>query len=308
MLHPLRHLTWAIAMAAATLLSACGGGGGSGAGGPQVTSTSVSQPKLASPLVVTLNGTNLDINVLVQSATCTNIVRAADSTATQARYTCYPNKVGAQQLTVFDTSKPAGANTLTAIDFTVPSPEVTLTVRNTSGSVDGQVVILLEWEKTPVTAANFLYYATTGFYDGTLFHRLVPGFVVQGGGFVLSGSTLVQKPPTREPIFLEVDKGLSNVQWTVAMARTPERNSATSQFFVNLVDNAAVLDPVPAISNRDGYAVFATITAASRSVVQSIAAVASTDGACPRLYPLEPTRLDCVPVDPIVITKAEWTR
>ncbi len=115
---------------------------------------------------------------------------------------------------------------------------------------DGEIVIALESVKTPLTVANFLNYVNTGFYGSTIFHRVVPGFVVQGGG---ETTGFVTKTGLGAPITLESNVGLSNLRGTIAMARTSDANSATSQFYFNTVDNGS-LDYQSAAN--PGYAVF----------------------------------------------------
>lgn len=116
----------------------------------------------------------------------------------------------------------------------------------------GRILLELDPAKAPVSVENFLGYVRGGFYDGTVFHRVVPNFVVQGGGF---SDAMVQKP-TKAPIKNEWTNGLKNAKGTISMARTSDPNSATSQFFLNLKDNAA-LDG----ANGPGYAVFGRIVA-----------------------------------------------
>lgn len=115
----------------------------------------------------------------------------------------------------------------------------------------GNFVIEVWQDKAPLTAANFLGYVDSGFYEGTIFHRIVPGFVVQGGGYTFD----LQEKPTKDPIQLETEAGLSNDYKTVAMARQDYAHSATSQFFVNLQNNEA-LNPT---SRNRGYAVFGKV-------------------------------------------------
>ena len=115
----------------------------------------------------------------------------------------------------------------------------------------GDFVVELDDARAPLTVANFLQYVTEGFYTDTIFHRVVSGFVVQGGGYT---ADLAAKP-TRESIPNESGNGLSNRRLTIAMARTGEPHSADSQFYVNLADNVA-LDPKP---TRWGYAVFGRV-------------------------------------------------
>jgi cyclophilin family peptidyl-prolyl cis-trans isomerase len=140
-------------------------------------------------------------------------------------------------------------------------------------TVEGEVTIGLFASQAPQTTANFLAYVEEGFYDGrdgvgpTVFHRIVPDFVVQGGGFLADGT----RKPTRAPIVNESDNGLRNRRGTLAMARTGQLDSATSQWFVNLVDNP-FLD---ARRGRDGYAVFGEVTA-GMEVFEAIAAAPAT--------------------------------
>ena len=131
----------------------------------------------------------------------------------------------------------------------------------------GEFVIVLDPNTAPLTVANFEQYANDGFYDGTLMHRVVPGFVIQGGGY-LPGLTAKD---TRASIANEGHNGLKNVRGAVAMARTDDPNSATSQFFVNLIDNASL----DATLTSPGYAVFGTVTS-GMDVVDAISAVATT--------------------------------
>lgn len=123
----------------------------------------------------------------------------------------------------------------------------------------GDLVLELDRAKAPITVENFVRYAKKGFYDGTVFHRIVPGFVIQGGGFEPSG---VQKK-TEAPIDNEWQNGLKNLRGTLSMARTADPKSATSQFFVNLKDNDALDRP---ISGGAGYAVFAKVIAGMGTV------------------------------------------
>ena len=133
----------------------------------------------------------------------------------------------------------------------------------------GDITIQLEPEKAPKTVANFLDYVKSGHYDGTVFHRVIGGFMIQGGGFT---PDMAQKP-TRAPIPLESRNGLKNERGTVAMARTSVPDSATSQFFINVVDNA-MLDQ-PNARDGQGYAVFGRVVA-GMDVVDRIRAVETT--------------------------------
>ncbi|GMV74394.1 MAG: hypothetical protein AMXMBFR78_13450 [Rubrivivax sp.] len=115
----------------------------------------------------------------------------------------------------------------------------------------GDIVVELDAAKAPKSVENFVQYVKAGHYDGTIFHRVIDGFMIQGGGFT---PDRVQKP-TRAPIALEAGNGLSNVRGTMAMARTAAPDSATAQFFINVVDN------LPLDSYGGGYAVFGKVVA-----------------------------------------------
>ncbi|MCP1312748.1 peptidylprolyl isomerase [Halomonas sp. 707D7] len=134
----------------------------------------------------------------------------------------------------------------------------------------GDITITLDHEKAPKTAANFEQYVRDGFYDGTLFHRVIDGFMVQGGGFDQS----FEQKPTREPIENEADNGLQNTIGTVAMARTQDPHSATAQFFIN-VGNNAFLNHSGKNLQGWGYAVFGEVTD-GMDVVNAIKGVATT--------------------------------
>jgi peptidyl-prolyl cis-trans isomerase A (cyclophilin A) len=129
----------------------------------------------------------------------------------------------------------------------------------------GNIVIELNADKSPKTVENFLQYVRDKHYDGTVFHRVINGFMIQGGGFT---SDMVQKS-TRAPVILEASNGLKNDNYTVAMARTGNPNSATAQFFINVNDNAMLNAPQP---DGYGYAVFGKVIS-GMDVVDKIKAV-----------------------------------
>ena len=134
----------------------------------------------------------------------------------------------------------------------------------------GAIVIALYPEQAPITTGNFLEYVDAAFYDGTLFHRVMPDFVVQGGGYVRDSEGRLQLKPTRPPIPLEADNGLRNYRGAVAMARLPAGpDTGTSQFFVNLLDNQ-LLDRLGEVEL--GYAVFGVVVE-GMDVVDEIARV-----------------------------------
>jgi peptidyl-prolyl cis-trans isomerase B (cyclophilin B) len=119
----------------------------------------------------------------------------------------------------------------------------------------GPITIELDYKKAPVSARNFLHYAESGFYDGTIFHRVIDNFMVQGGGFEPG---MRQKRNSNKTIRNEADNGLSNLTGTLAMARTSDPHSASSQFFINVADNL-FLDHKSKTSSGWGYAVFGRV-------------------------------------------------
>lgn len=152
----------------------------------------------------------------------------------------------------------------------------------------GLIVIDLDFEKAPVTAANFQKYVEDGFFDGTVFHRVIPNFMIQGGGMTAD----MKEKDTRAPIKNEADNGLPNNKYTVAMARTSDPHSATAQFFINVADNAFLNHSAPTDSAW-GYAVFGKVVQ-GQDVVDAIAKVKTkTTG-----------WHDDVPVEAVLIEKA----
>jgi peptidyl-prolyl cis-trans isomerase A (cyclophilin A) len=149
----------------------------------------------------------------------------------------------------------------------------------------GTIVLELYADRAPETVKNFQQYVQSGHYNGTVFHRVIPGFMIQGGGFTAD----LGHKPTREPIKNEANNGLKNAVGTIAMARTSDPHSATSQFFINVVDN-------PALDYREGnfgYAVFGKVVS-GMDVVQSIVNVPTA---------ARPPHQN-VPVKPVVIESA----
>jgi peptidyl-prolyl cis-trans isomerase A (cyclophilin A)/peptidyl-prolyl cis-trans isomerase B (cyclophilin B) len=153
----------------------------------------------------------------------------------------------------------------------------------------GTIVIELDAEKAPATVANFVQYVKDRHYDGTVFHRVIPGFMIQGGGF---DADFKQKP-TRAPIKNEAANGLKNDVGTIAMARTADPHSATAQFFINVADNASLNFRFPTPEGY-GYTVFGKVTK-GMDVVQRIVRVQTGPGPAPHRD---------VPVKPVVIESA----
>jgi peptidyl-prolyl cis-trans isomerase B (cyclophilin B) len=154
----------------------------------------------------------------------------------------------------------------------------------------GDISLELDFENAPKTCANFLEYAKEGFYDGTIFHRVIPGFMIQGGGFT---EDMSQKP-TKSPIENEADNGLKNTTGTVAMARTNDPHSATAQFFINVTDNN-FLNHSGKNSQGWGYAVFARVSA-GMDAVDKIKAVPTGNKSMHQDVPLDPVIIEKVTV------------
>lgn len=153
----------------------------------------------------------------------------------------------------------------------------------------GVIDIELDDDKAPETAANFLSYVKDGFYDGTIFHRVIDGFMIQGGGLEPG----MKEKQTRAPIKNEADNGLKNERGTLAMARTNDPHSATAQFFINVVDNAFLNHSSPSMDGW-GYCVFGKIVN-GMDVIDEIKGVATTSKGFHQ----------DVPAEDIIIEKAE---
>lgn len=150
----------------------------------------------------------------------------------------------------------------------------------------GNFIVELDPEKAPKTVENFINYVNSGFYTGTIFHRVINGFMVQGGGYTKD----MKEKPTQAPIPLESRNGLQNLKYTIAMARTGDPNSATAQFFINVRDNARLDYPSP---DGHGYAVFGKVVSGSDVIDQiKFAPTTVVKG------------MSDVPVTPIVIESA----
>lgn len=134
----------------------------------------------------------------------------------------------------------------------------------------GDITLELNAEKAPITVANFLKYVESGFYDGVIFHRIIDNFMIQGGGF----DTDMKQKPTEAEIKNEADNGLSNENYTVAMARTSIPDSASSQFFINVNDNDFLNHTAPTASGW-GYCVFGKVTE-GMDIVDKIKGVSTT--------------------------------
>ena len=170
----------------------------------------------------------------------------------------------------------------TALEKKKENPKITFE------TTKGKIVLQLDQKKAPITVDNFLEYVKSGHYDGTVFHRVIKGFMIQGGGFTSD----MQQKPVNDPIKNEADNGLKNERGTIAMARTPNPHSATAQFFINTVDNH-FLDHKSKDMQGWGYAVFGKVIE-GMEVVDTIAGVKTgTKGGH-----------QDVPIEPVVILKA----
>lgn len=295
-----------LALAAAALLSACGGGGGdSGSAPPTVSASSVSSARYSDTMLITLVGSNLDQTLTFTGAGCRNYVRSTTapnvSTATAAYYTCTVSGVGSQSLSVS-----GGGVTAATLPFTIAVPQVTLLVSNGAG-VAGSLVLTLAPDRAPITVDNFLVYVKSGFYNGTVFQRhgragtsinITGEFVLQGGGYDAPVSSATRFPTLKATnAAIALESGLSNLRYTVAMARGSAANSATSEFFINTVDNV-FLD-----TSGGGYAAFATITTGTTLVDAMVAAPCNFSSIN---YGLNSP--DCVPEPNLVVVTAQQSR
>ena len=226
----------------ACVLTACGGG----ATGfmPIVTGFKVQSLQYGRTAVLYAGGNDLRNSVTVEtSSACTNPTLASGSSTTLLVINCSVSEVGDFPLTL----KTANGQVVYQTTVTVPKPQVTVVTSS------GDITLELDPTAAPITVNNFLSYVRSGYYSSTLFHRVISGFMIQGGGYTTG---LVKKAGQTAPITLESNNGLSNRRGTIAMARTNDPNSATSEFFINVVDNT-FLDYKSAAS--PGYAVFGTV-------------------------------------------------
>lgn len=270
------RLLWPLSAALAVGLSACGGGGGGGSSdapnqAPTAVGRVVGEAVLQAETKLDASGSSdADGSIASHSWAYGDGQTGTSDThvyATAGSYTA--------TLTVTDN---AGATATSQVNVTVGKCSADGLARVNASSQKtgvcmqtnrGELVLELFPTQAPVTVSNFLAYVDSGFYNGTLFHRAEPGFVIQGGGY---STGMVLKAPTRDPIVLESANGLANARYTVAMARTNVANSATSQFFVNLQANT-FLNYNPTLGTANGYAVFGQVlqTATADAVLASIA-------------------------------------
>jgi cyclophilin family peptidyl-prolyl cis-trans isomerase len=250
----IKYITLAASLALVSILTACGGSTGFP---PVITAVKPQSLSYGRTATIYLGGKDLRSSLVVESGGgCTSPSFGTSSSTDTLVLNCLVTVVGDLPLTI----KSATGEVIYTTTLSVPKPEVSIITSK------GSFTLELDLATAPITVKNFLSYVRGGYYSNTLFHRVIPGFVAQAGGYTTG---LVRKPGQLDPIELESNKGLSNARATVAMARTNVFNSATSEFYVNLVDNT-FLDYKNAAS--PGYAVFGTVVQ-GMDVVDAIAAV-----------------------------------
>ena len=292
-------------LACLALLAGCGGGGGSdtapstanpavSASSAALEGTSSTQPQFGRRVVLTLTGSELDAaNLAVSNSACTGLTRGTTapyaSSASTAYYLCTVNAVGTGR---FEVRRSGDGNLVRSHEYPVAEPQVRM-VFNNDPTFFVQITLDV---RAPVTVRNFLDYVNAGFYDGTVIHRLVPGFVAQGGGHAAPvGAASPALKDTSAPIALEIVPGLLNATGTIAMARGNAANSANSQFFFNLRDNTSL----------DGaYAVFGRVTTGA-GLLQTGGAIASAPCAAVAWLPADGS---CLPSPNLVVTSATQVR
>ena len=240
------------------VLVGCGGSGPASIA--TVSDIQVNQLKYGQLSQFTLTGNLLDLDIKLSAKNCKGLALVAGGTDTTKSVTCTISAVGPAMVILEATL--ADGTVLKSVSFDVPNPQVSL-VTNL-----GSIVVELNPTATPISTDNFLQYVNSKFYDNTIIHRIVTTgiFVAQGGW--LSPTPAVQSGQ-KAAIALEVNKGLSNLKGTIAMARSAELNSATSQFYFNLADNVA-LD-----TSTGGYAVFGKVLS-GLEVLDALAKVKTT--------------------------------
>ena len=250
----IKYITLAACLALVSILTACGGSTGFP---PVITAVKPQSLSYGRTATIYLGGKDLRSSLVVESnGGCTNPSFGSSSSTDTLVLNCLVTVVGDLPLTI----KSATGEVIYTTTLSVPKPQVSIITNK------GSFTLELDLATAPITVKNFLSYVRGGYYSNTLFHRVIPGFVAQAGGYTTG---LVRKPGQLDAIELESNKGLSNARATVAMARTNVFNSATSEFYVNLVDNT-FLDYKNAAS--PGYAVFGTVVQ-GMDVVDAIAAM-----------------------------------
>lgn len=241
-----------VAAGCAVLLGSCGGGSDN----QQINQVQVKTLAYGKQAVIYVAGIYLRADMTAATGACQNPTFSSQSVPDLAILNCTVTAIGEQPITI------TGSNgqVLYKGTLTVPQPQVALLTSM------GNIVLELNAVAVPVTVNNFLAYVNRGYYNNTLFHRVIPGFVAQAGGYTAG---MVKKDGQSAPIALESNKGLLNSISSVAMARTTAANSATSEFYINLADNPS-LDYQSEAS--PGYAVFGKVVQ-GMAVVDAIGAL-----------------------------------
>lgn len=233
-------------------LTACGGGSDFD---PLVTAVQAQSLRYGQTATIMVGGKYMRFDMTADTPTCANPIFTAASTPDMAILACTVMATGALPIRIKD----ADGKVLHSDILTVLQPQVTVITSS------GNFVMELNPEVAPSTVRNFLGYVSSGFYQSTLFHRVIAGFVIQDGGYTTGG---VKRKGQRDPIALESNKGLSNARSAVAMARTSLPDSATSEFFINLSDNPGLNYQS---ADSPGYAVFGKVIS-GMDMVDAIAA------------------------------------
>jgi peptidyl-prolyl cis-trans isomerase A (cyclophilin A) len=282
----LKNFMSSAAMALLALVMA--GCGGSGGGVPAVSSMSATTVSYGRTMTVTVFGTELAdsaIDMIVEGP-CGPVSRVGAGIDLQQQFTCKVSGLGP----LIPRIRTPNNVELASLRLSVPTPQVSMAV--TQGSRSGTYVVELDPVAAPASVDNFLAYVNAGFYRNTLFHRVISNFVVQAGGYIAGPS---EKAPTLPAIVLESNNGLKNLRGSIAMARTEAFNSATAQFYINLVDNSD-LDYFSA--EKPGYAVFGKVVS-GLDIVDEIGKVPTV---------VQSTALLNLPASNVVITAASQTR
>ncbi|MEY2731009.1 MAG: Peptidyl-prolyl cis-trans isomerase precursor [Pseudomonadota bacterium] len=231
-------------------LVACGGGGDNG--GLFVTQMAATTLQYSRNMTITVSGSGLDkgLTVTVDKG-CGAVTESAGGDALTRRFTCKVTELGPKTIRAYTADKLEAAR----LQVTVPEPEVTFILQGLDTGTS-TFTVKLDPQAAPISVNNFLDYANAGFYRPTIFHRVVKDFVVQAGGYTAGALGPVIKTPTSPAIALESNNGLKNVKGSIAMARTSDPNSATTQFYINTVDNPSLDYKSP---TEPGYAVFGAV-------------------------------------------------
>jgi cyclophilin family peptidyl-prolyl cis-trans isomerase len=260
--HALNHRAYAFIGSLLLLaLAGCGGGGDTTI---SVTNVAANNVQYSRTMTVNVSGAGLDngnLNLEVSGVTCANVRRTDNPVVSfQATFTCAIEGVGSLMASIKD----GDGRTYGRVQVTVPTPQVTFAV--TQGILSKSFVVELNPVDAPITSLNFMRYVNAGFYSNTLFHRVLPSLIAQGGQY---GTDRALKTALFSPIKLESRNGLKNLRGTIAMARQTEPDTASAQFYFNIADN-------PAFDYQDetlpGYAVFGSVVS-GQDVVDEISRV-----------------------------------